>query len=107
MSTSDDAITAEMLDTAIVVYVGKGRVKIPTTDTSAVAAVDPPHAQELLALVKDAIRVSDTVTFEEVAPFDTGLRARLYARLRALLPHLGEPAIEALGWRWGYLQFGQ
>jgi hypothetical protein len=107
MSTSDSALTGEMLDAAIVAYVGRGRVKIPTADPAAAAAVDPLHAEELVAQVKHAIKVSDTVPFEDVAPFDTGLRARLYARLRALLPHLGEAGIEALGWRWGYLQFGQ
>jgi len=53
------------------------------------------------------VRVSDTLAFEQVAPFDRALRGRLSARLRSLLPQLGEPAIEALTWRWGYLQFGQ
>lgn len=106
MSTADSPTAAVDLDEAIVAYVGRGRVKIPTADPDAVRALDPAHSAELLRAVKDAIRVSDSIPFEEVAPFDQGLRERLYARLRTLLPQLGQAGIEALGWRWGYLQFG-
>lgn len=57
----------------------------------------------LLNAVTEAARVSDTITFDEVAPFDTELRERLHQRLRVLLPYLGPTAVEALGWRWGFL----
>lgn len=103
----DEPTGRALLDAAIVAYVGRGRGKVPTTDAAAVAALAPQHPGELLAQVKDAVRVSDTLAFEQVAPFDRALRGRLSARLRSLLPQLGEPAIEALTWRWGYLQFGQ
>ena len=103
MSTNAESVPQTEVDAAIVAYVGKGRVKIPTADPDAVRSLDPAHADALLQYVKAALLTSDRIEFEEVAPFDDGLRQRLYQRLRELLPQLGTEAIEALGWRWGYL----
>jgi hypothetical protein len=103
MSTNGDSVTPSMLDAAIVAYVGKGRVKIPTADPDAVRAVDPVNAEALLSAVQATLRASDRIEFAEVQPFDDGLRQRLYRRLREILPALSTEAIEALGWRWGYL----
>lgn len=91
------------LDDAVVAYTGFGRQKIPTADQEAVLALNPTVGTALLNAVTEAARVSDTITFDEVAPFDTELRGRLHQRLRVLLPYLGPTAVEALGWRWGFL----
>lgn len=103
MSISGESVPQPTLDAAVVAYVGKGRVKIPTADPAAVRALDPSHAEALLRDIHAALLTSDRIEFAEVAPFDDGLRERLYRRLRELLPTLGTDAIEALGWRWGYL----
>jgi hypothetical protein len=100
------SVSGASLDAAIIAYVGKGRVKIPTADEAAVRALDPVGGDALLERVQEAVRISDTIPLSEVGPFDQGLRARLYARLREVLPELGEAGVEALGWRWGYVQFG-
>ena len=91
------------LDGAVVAFTGFGRRKIPTADQEAVLALSPTVGTALLDAVNEAARVSDSITFDEVAPFDTELRERLYQRLHVLLPYLGPTAVEALGWRWGFL----
>jgi hypothetical protein len=91
------------LDDAVVAFTGFGRQKSPTADQEAVLALSPTMGNTLLNAAKEAARVSDTITFDEVAPFDTELRERLHQRLRVLLPYLGPTAVEALGWRWGFL----
>lgn len=103
MSSTDNEAARTALDEAIVAFTGRGRRKIPTSDSGAVLALDPAHGAELLKAVEDAVRISDAIPFEDVAPFDTELRERLYLRIHELLPGLGRPAIEALGWRWGFL----
>ncbi|MFK3669990.1 hypothetical protein ACI2IX_07435 [Leifsonia aquatica] len=91
------------LDDAVVAFTGFGRGKFPTSDQEAVLALSRTMGTALLNAAKEAARVSDTITFDEVAPFDTELRERLHQRLRVLLPYLGPTAVEALGWRWGFL----
>lgn len=91
------------LDGAIVAYTGHGRQGTPAADADAVLAMSPDVGAALLDSVKDAARVADTVTFAEVAPFDDDLGERLHLRLSTLLPYLGPTAVDALAWRWGYL----
>jgi hypothetical protein len=103
MSSTDKDAAPNSLDEAIVAFTGRGRRKIPTADGEAVLALGAGNGAELLSAVKEAVRISDTIEFDDVAPFDTELRERLYNRLHALLPYLGQAGIEALGWRWGFL----
>lgn len=105
MASGDSGVPPAALDEAVVAFTGRGRRKTPASDSEAVAAFDPAHADELLRAVRDAVRLSDAIRFDEVAPSDTGLRERLHQRIRDLLPHLGPTAVEALAWRWGHLTF--
>jgi hypothetical protein len=95
--------SAHTLNVAVIAYTGHGQRKIPKADEDAVLALSPTDGEALLRAVKEVIRRSDTIRFSDVAPFDTDLQERLHGRLHDLVPHLGPDAIEALGWRWGYL----
>jgi hypothetical protein len=101
VSTSADV--AATLDEAVVAYTGHRRTKIPTADVDAVLALTPTAGAVLLEAVREAIRLTDTISFDDVAPFDAGLRGRLLERVQALLPDLGPTGVEALAWRWGYV----
>lgn len=105
MSLGDSHAVRSVLDEAIVAFIGHGRRRTPAEDNEAVLAIDPANGAALLRTVKDIVRISDTVAFDDVAPFDSELRERLYARFRARLPEVGRTGIEALGWRWGFLNF--
>lgn len=94
----DSVEQSRELDEAIAAYVGFGTSRTPTADAGSLPA-------DMLRQVDQCVTIADTVAFEDVAPFDSRLRDRLHARLRNLLPELGPAGIEALGWRWGYLQF--
>jgi hypothetical protein len=96
---ADDA----RIDDAIVAYVGAGRAPFPTADADAVRALIPEDAGVAVESVRRAVALSDAIALDEIAPFDDGLRGRLLARLRELQPERGPAAIEALGWRWGFL----
>lgn len=102
MSTADDSLR-RLWGESIAAYVGRGVRKIPTADESALFAVAPDRFEELLALVKDALRVSDSIEMPAVPRQQ--MKAAVTMRMQELLPELDEQGIDALVWRWGFLQF--
>lgn len=99
MSSFDDAILSD----AIVQYIGRDGALAPRDDISAVAAAYPENVSALEPLITQILIRSETISFAEVAPFDRGLRERIYEKLRQVFPGLTEAAVEAIAWRWGFL----
>lgn len=91
-----------LLADAIVAYVGKGRLNVPTADANAVREIDVEHADELLRDVRRAIADSDRIALSRSDAVDGSLREPFRARLAAIRPDLDERAADALGWRWGF-----
>ncbi|MBZ4488284.1 hypothetical protein LQ938_13900 [Microbacterium sp. cx-55] len=91
------------VDAALIAYVGRGRTGVPTAAPDAVRTLGARNPDALRAEVEATLRIADSIPFDDVAPFDDGLRGRLYQRLRDLFPERGDDAIEALGGRWAYL----
>lgn len=99
MSSTDESILSD----AIVRYVGEGLSPIPRDDMSVVREAHPHARPELESEIVQILVRSERITFADVAPFDGELRERLDARLRNEFPDLSEPAVKAIGWRWGFL----
>ncbi|TQK18371.1 hypothetical protein FBY40_0858 [Microbacterium sp. SLBN-154] len=103
MSTDADRGTNPLLDDAIVAYVGRGSHKIPTADEAAVLALDSEHGDELLRDVKRALAVSDQIVVD--GPASSEVKRAATEAHRESLPELGDGAVEALVWRWGFIRF--
>ncbi|WP_144784102.1 hypothetical protein [Microbacterium sp. BH-3-3-3] len=99
MSFIDDSVLSD----AIVRYIGEDRSLTPQDDITAAREAHPGEGPELESAIVHTLVRSEKIAFEDVAPFDGGLRERLYERLRHEFPRLSEPAVRAIGWRWGFL----
>lgn len=99
MSSPDDSLVSD----AIVRYIGEDRSPFPLDEMSAVRKAHANEGLELTSMIVQTLVRSEAITPEEVAPFDDGLRERLYEKLRALFPGLSEQAVRAIAWRWGFL----
>jgi len=102
MSTSDERLTGQLLADAIIAYVGKERLKMPTSDPEAVWKLDPEHGDELLSEVRRALADSDRIELSRSDAINGSLKEPFLARLAAIRPDLDERAADALGWRWGF-----
>lgn len=103
MSTNPDRPSPALLSDAVVAYLGRGTRKIPTADEAAVFALDPQRFDEVIASVKTALKASDSVVVDESERSE--VEAAVIAKHRGLLPELDDRAIDALVWRWGYINF--
>lgn len=88
---------------AIVAYVGREAGPFPSNDEAAVLALDPPNFPALMSKVISALLTSDRIELEDVPRADRVEVAT--AEHRRLLPDLDDRAIEALVWRWSFLEF--
>lgn len=105
MSTSNEWLTDQVLVDAIIAYVGKGRVTVPTADENAVREISQEHADVLLYEVRRAIADSDRIALSRSEAVDGSLREPFRVRLAEIRPDLDERAADALGWRWGFNNF--
>ena len=103
MSADPDRSPIALLTDAVVAFTGHGTRKIPTADEAAVFALDPQRFDEVIASVKAALKVSDSIVVDERDRSE--VRAAVTAKHRELLPDLEDRAIDALVWRWGYITF--
>ncbi|GAA3871493.1 hypothetical protein GCM10022381_13230 [Leifsonia kafniensis] len=98
-------MTDQLLTDAIIAYVGKGRVTIPTADENAVREIDLEHADELLSEVRHALADSDRIELARSEAVDGSMWEPFRVRLAEIRPDLDERAADALGWRWGFNYF--
>ena len=101
MSTDADRPSGGLLADAIVAFTGRGTRKIPTSDEAAVFALDPQQFDEVIAAVKAVLKVSDSIVVDDSDRSE--MRAAVTAKHQELLPDLDDRAIDALIWRWGYI----
>ena len=104
MTTSDNHSEQATLADAIILYVGKGRLTIPTADANAVQEAFPTR-DELLSDVLRAVADSEEIELSGSDAVDGSLREPFRARLRMIRPDLDDRAADALGWRWAFIRF--
>ncbi|MBB2987607.1 hypothetical protein [Terracoccus luteus] len=104
MSSSPDG-ERDAFTAAVIAHVGYGSRRTPGADDVAVLAMDVPQPEALLAQVKQVIATSDTLDIPREA-FGTENKSVLFAaKFEKLCPGLSPEALEALSWRWSYLEF--
>lgn len=103
MSSHPQPPSRALISEAVATFVGRGTHRMPTADEAGVFALDPQRFDQVIAAVKTAVKASDSIIVDEIDR--SAVKAVVVTRHQEKLPHLDDRAIEALVWRWGFINF--